>query len=269
VSVVFLDIDGTLCDFELRVPSSAAGAVRAARRNGHQVVLTTGRSRAEVYPQLWELGVDGLIGGNGMYIEHHGDVLADRVMPRDAVDETVAWMQARGIGFYLESRNGLFASDRLVERATFIFGEDTLEHRQKFMSFLPDLIYGGELSRDDVAKISFVLNPDHLDDARRAFGDRLAVSTWSGSGQRQEFGEFALPGVNKVHAIQALLATLPGVERTFAFGDAESDRAMIEFCDVGVAMGNAPDDLKAVADHVAQAVDQDGLALAFRDLGLT
>jgi hydroxymethylpyrimidine pyrophosphatase-like HAD family hydrolase len=44
---------------------------------------------------------------------------------------------------------------------------------------------------------------------------------------------------------------------------------MIEFCDVGVAMGNAPDDLKAVADHVAQAVDQDGLALAFRDLGLT
>jgi Cof subfamily protein (haloacid dehalogenase superfamily) len=269
VSVVFLDIDGTLCDYELRVPPSAARAIRAARRDGHQVFLTSGRSRAEVYPHLWEIGFDGLIGGNGMYIEHHGDVLADRVMPRDAVDEAVAWMHARGIGFYLESSNGLFASDRLVERATFLFGEDTPEHRQKFMSFLPDLIYGGELSRDDVAKISFVLNPDHLDEARRAFGDRLMVSTWSVSGQRQEFGEFALPGVNKVHAIQALLATLPGVERTYAFGDAESDRAMIEFCDVGVAMGNAPDDLKAVADHVAQDVDQDGLALAFQDLGLT
>lgn len=131
------------------------------------------------------------------------------------------------------------------------------------------MIFDGELRRDDVAKISFVLNPDHFEAAVQAFGDRLKVTTWSASGNRPEFGEFAVSGVDKVHAVRDLLATLPEVERTYAFGDAASDRAMIEFCDVGVAMGNTPEELKAIADHVAPSVTEDGLAEAFKCLGLT
>lgn len=269
MKVVFLDIDGTLVDYELQVPVAAVEAVRAARARGHEVYLTTGRSRAEVYPELWDIGFDGLIGGNGMYIERAGVVLADRAMQLADVVETVAWMQERGIGFYLESRNGLFANDLLVQRATFVFGSDTPEHREKFQGFMPDMVYGADLERDDVAKISFVLDPDHLDEALATFGDRLKVTTWSASGRRPEFGEFAVPGVDKVHAVQDLLAALDGVEATYAFGDAASDRAMIEFCDVGVAMGNAPEELKAVADHVTTDVTENGLALAFKELGLT
>lgn len=269
MGVVFLDIDGTLVGYQLRVPASAVEAVRAARRNGHQVYLTTGRSRAEVYPELWEIGFDGLIGGNGMYVERDGVVLADRAMARDDVVAAVEWLQARGIGFYLESKNGLFGNDLLVPAATFVFGGDTQEHRDRIRSFFPDMIFDGELRRDDVAKISFVLNPDHFEAAVQAFGDRLKVTTWSASGNRPEFGEFAVSGVDKVHAVRDLLATLPEVERTYAFGDAASDRAMIEFCDVGVAMGNAPEELKAIADHVAPSVTEDGLAEAFKCLGLT
>ena len=80
MKIVFLDIHGTLVDYELRVPASAVQAVRAARAHGHEVYLTTGRSRAEIYPELWDIGFDGLIGGNGMYIERAGVVLADRAM---------------------------------------------------------------------------------------------------------------------------------------------------------------------------------------------
>ena len=50
--ILFLDVDGTLVDYEGRLPSSAVTVIRAARCKGHRVYLCTGRSRAEVYPPL-------------------------------------------------------------------------------------------------------------------------------------------------------------------------------------------------------------------------
>ncbi|MDK2829903.1 MAG: hypothetical protein PWP67_2733 [Clostridium butyricum] len=47
--VIFLDVDGTLCNDEGFVPESAKEAVRSARKNGHKVYLCTGRSKAEIY----------------------------------------------------------------------------------------------------------------------------------------------------------------------------------------------------------------------------
>jgi len=64
--IVFLDVDGTLVDYENHLPDSAVIAIRAARANGHRVYICTGRSRAEVYPELWDIGFDGMIGGNGI-----------------------------------------------------------------------------------------------------------------------------------------------------------------------------------------------------------
>ena len=50
--IIFLDVDGSLVDYEGRVPVSAVEAVRGARANGHKVYICTGRSRAEVYPEI-------------------------------------------------------------------------------------------------------------------------------------------------------------------------------------------------------------------------
>jgi HAD superfamily hydrolase (TIGR01484 family) len=49
--IIFLDVDGTLVDYEGRVPASAVEAIRRARAAGHRVYLSTGRSRAEVYAE--------------------------------------------------------------------------------------------------------------------------------------------------------------------------------------------------------------------------
>lgn len=73
--LIFLDVDGTLVNYENHLPDSAIAAIRAARKNGHRVYLSTGRSRAEIYPELWAIGVDGLIGGNGSYVEDDQQVL--------------------------------------------------------------------------------------------------------------------------------------------------------------------------------------------------
>ena len=60
--IIFLDVDGTLVDYENQLPDSAVAAVRRARENGHRVYICTGRSRAEIYPELWEIGLDGICG---------------------------------------------------------------------------------------------------------------------------------------------------------------------------------------------------------------
>lgn len=115
--IIFLDVDGTLVDYQNRLPDSAALAVRKARANGHRVYLCTGRSRAEIYPNLWELGINGLLGGNGSYVEDDGQVIMHQLLSLDQCRRVVDWLHARGLEFYLESNNGLFASERFEEVA--------------------------------------------------------------------------------------------------------------------------------------------------------
>lgn len=82
------------------------------------------------------------------------------------------------------------------------------------------------------------------------------------------FGDLGVKGITKAHAIDRLLAHL-GANRqdTIAFGDAAVDIPMLEYCAVGVAMGNGSEDIKAVAGIVTGDVE-DGLARAFERLGL-
>ena len=108
--IVFLDVDGTLVDYENHLPDSAVIAIRAARANGHRVYICTGRSRAEVYPELWDIGLDGMIGGNGSYVEDSGKIVMHQRITRDQCRQSVDWLHGRDLAFYLESNNGLFAS---------------------------------------------------------------------------------------------------------------------------------------------------------------
>ena len=58
--IIFIDVDGTLVDYENKLPASADKAIKQARKNGHRVYICTGRSKAEVYPYLWDIGLDGM-----------------------------------------------------------------------------------------------------------------------------------------------------------------------------------------------------------------
>ena len=51
---------------------------------------------------------------------------------------------------------------------------------------------------------------------------------------------------------------------TIAFGDAENDIDMLEYAGVGVAMGNAQECVKRIADYVTSSVDEDGIEKALR-----
>lgn len=272
---VFLDIDGTLCNYKGIVPPSAIAAVRSARQAGHLVVLCTGRSRAEIYPDLWDIGVDGLIGGNGNYVEFHEKVLLHQLISAADAREIVDWLHERVLEFFLESNNGLFASEHLETAGEPVIrayaegkGQNdaaSLTVREAF----PEMIFDGELYRDDLNKVSFILKDfQDFQDAAARF-PHLKAGTWGGKGEHALFGDLGVAGISKATAMQVFIDHA-GItaENTIAFGDATVDIPMFEFARTGVAMGNAGDGAKEAADMVTDDVDADGLAHALRKLGL-
>ena len=273
--IIFLDVDGTLVDYECNLPESAVTAVRKARENGHRVYISTGRSKAEVYQNLWDIGLDGMIGGNGSYVEDHDKVIMHQLITKEQCCRIVDWLHSRKLEFYLESNNGLFASEHFEE----VCQESLQEYcRRKGKTdvekitvrhIFPEMIFDGELYRDDLNKVSYKLNTyqDFLD-TKEQFPD-MENGTWGGAGETALFGDLGVKGITKGNAIACLLEYL-GVDKkdTIAFGDAKNDIPMLEYCEIGVAMGSGGEEVKAMADMVTDAVDEDGLYNAFVKLGL-
>ena len=54
--IIFIDVDGTLLDYENKLSQSAVIAIQQTRANGHKVYICTGRSKAEVYDYIWDIG---------------------------------------------------------------------------------------------------------------------------------------------------------------------------------------------------------------------
>ncbi|ESV54570.1 HAD family hydrolase [Streptococcus agalactiae LMG 14747] len=274
---IFLDVDGTLVDYDNTIPESAVTAIRQARQNGHKVYVCTGRSRAEMQPEIWDIGIDGMIGGNGSYVEDQGQVIMHQLISKEDTKHIVDWLHSRGLEFYLESNNGLFASENFRDAARPVLREYSLRKGrtqeevkdQEAEDALHGLVYGGELYRDDLNKVSFILSDyqDHLD-AIEEFPN-LEAHTWGGRGETALFGDLGVKDINKAHAIDVLLNHL-GVDRqdTIAFGDAKIDIPMLDYCKIGVSMGNGGPEILSMADMITDDVADDGLYNAFAKLGL-
>lgn len=272
---IFLDVDGTLVSYENILPDSAVEAIHQAQANGHKVFTVTGRSKAEMYKEILDIGFDGYVGGNGNYIEVDGEIIYHKHLTGEETRRIVDWLLERNLEFYLEANSGLYGSSGFRER-----GRQTVQdyvaykgnrnpHDVSVESAFPEMLFDQDLYRDDINKISFILESyqDYLD-AKEAFPD-YQVGTWGGHGEHALFGDVALANITKETAIKDLLAHENiDVKDTFAFGDAKIDIPMFNICETGVAMGNGGDEIKAVADYITDAVEDDGLYNAFKHFNL-
>ena len=82
-------------------------------------------------------------------------------------------------------------------------------------------------------------------------------------------GEITVTGITKAAGCRRMCDVL-GVDLKdcYAFGDSMNDEAMLKECGTGICMGNGDPRLKAAADHVTSAIDEDGLIRAFTYFGL-
>lgn len=277
VKIIFLDVDGTLVDYDNRIPESAVKAIRLAREKGHKVYVCTGRSRAEMQPEIWDIGIDGMIGGNGSYVEDNEEVVMHQLISKEEAKHIVDWLHSRGLEFYLESNNGLFASENFKEAARPVLREYSLRKGkteeevkdQEAEDALHGLIYGGELYRDDLNKVSFILSDyqDYLDSIEEF--PNLEAHTWGGRGETALFGDLGVKDINKALAVDVLLNHLGAEQKdTIAFGDAKIDIPMLDYCQIGVSMKNGGPEILEMADMVTDDVEEDGLYNAFEKLGL-
>lgn len=273
--IVFLDVDGTLIDYETKCPASAADAVAKARANGHRVYICTGCSKAEIMQRdLPEL--DGMIGANGGYIEDAGQVVMHQSLSVDECRHIVDWCNERHLGFYLEANSGMYINSWFVEQAPatmrmYAMGKGADEERADAAaaSFINGMTRTDDLYRSDVNKVSFILSSyqDHLD-SKLEF-PTLEANTWGGKGELALFGDLGPKGITKKHAIEVLLEHLGAKqEDTISFGDAKIDLSMFELCAYNVAMGNGGPEIKEAADYITDDVNEDGLYHAFEYLGL-
>lgn len=275
--IVFLDVDGTLIDYEAKCPDSAKEAVRKAREAGHKVYICTGCSKAEILQRDLP-ALDGMIGGNGAYVEDDGQVVMHQGLTAQQTRDIVDWCRKRGLGLYLESNAGMFCDDNMIVQGpeamvkyTMGKGADLSQAKDSSSQFLSQMIHlpYEDMGRDDVNKISFILSAyqDHLDSATR-FPDLIA-NTWGGKGEHALYGDLGPEGITKKHAIEVLLTHLGAdTADTISFGDAKIDLSMFELCAYNVAMGNGGPEIKAAADLVTADVNDDGLYKAFESLGL-
>lgn len=273
--IIFIDVDGTLVNYENHLPQSAVMAITAARKNGHKVFISTGRSKAEVYQNIWNIGIDGMIGGNGSYVEVGEKIVFQKHITLDQCNEIVDWLNEKGLVFYLECNSGLYASRHFETLALEAIREyarrknsHDVEH-MKVTDAYPDMIFNNTTYRNDVNKISYVLNSYHdfLETKERFPGYKHG--TWGGEYDKALFGDIGLSGIDKAKAIEYVLSELgANKEQTIAIGDAKIDIPMLEYCQIGIAMGNGGNEIKSIADYITDDVDEDGLYKAFEYLKL-
>lgn len=280
--IAFLDVDGTIIDTGERIAPSTIEAIRTARANGHLVYICTGRADIEIYPFIREIGFDGAISAGGGFATVGEELVIARTMPEDAVARMVAFYESAGYDFYLQSYRELFPSpgvhDRfasyLVEDAVRIHGAHsaeagavaTAEEHPALRAFADVRPY----DFSGIAKSVFLASDmDAYDRVVDALGDEFHVITGTIPHLGRGSGEVTLGGVNKGTTIVQLLEHL-GLElsASIGIGDSSNDVEMLELCGVGIAMGNATDEIKSHADEVTTAVLHDGIWNAFRTHGL-
>ena len=270
--ILFFDLDGTLWNREEKIPESACEAIRLARKNGHEVWINTGRSRAFVYqPQLFALGLDGAVTGAGTMIEtcregcgdlslnwKENSLLLYDEIGKELSDETVRLLKKHRFYSILEGRDNLYCD---VEP----FGDDPFVRRvaQKMgKRMLPVTGYEGKWS---FVKVSCELR-DAVQREEALIWLRMYYEVFE---HNENVIELVPLGHTKGSGLIAVCQKrgIP-VENSIVFGDGRNDVEMFDAAGVAVAMGNGTEIAFEHADMVTESYDRNGVFLAMQRLGV-
>lgn len=252
---MFFDIDGTLVSFKSHtVPESARRAIARLREQGVKVFIATGRLMKHV-AIVNDIEVDGYITVNGGYcITSAGEVIFESAFPRATVERVIDLSEQYGFDLNVMTHQDMYVSsmgERVKKIASMINIMPTVADVRAIAATQPVVQMCPYISRELEQEIMPLL-PDCV-----------------GSRWIETFMDLNVRGVDKSLGIQQVMNYYGlTMAEAMAFGDGGNDLPMVRDAAVGVAMGNASDELKAVADYITSSVDEDGVSRALEHFGL-
>ncbi|GAA0086485.1 Cof-type HAD-IIB family hydrolase [Clostridium sp. CTA-7] len=272
--LIFIDVDGTLCDLAGEVPKSAREAIQEARDNGHLVYICTGRSKPEINDDIESIGFDGMICAGGGYVEVDGETLMHRKMPEEFVIRLIEYFNKYDIAYYIESNDGLFGSlnckDAILGQVTNGLNENSKAYEEaieeiKWFNEILDKHKDKQIDYNNVNKISFISNGHPYEDVFNTFNKDLELYHNTVPQFGPESGEVGIKGISKYTAIKFVIDYLNiDKSNTLAYGDGENDIEMFRCVSHGVAMENAKPKLLEIADEVTYSASNDGIYFSFK-----
>lgn len=260
IKALFLDIDGTLVSFHThQVPASTIEALSRARARGVRIFIATGRSPL-IINNLGELQkrdlIDGYVTVNGSYCIIGKEVVYKGAMPVADVKAILDFCTAHGCPCIVVGEHDLC----VVNHRPLV---DELFHDFLKVDYLPRRTVEEALQMGDI----FQLTPFIDVEQEREIMSRLPGCE---SGRwYPAFTDVTARGNNKQKGIDEIIRPLGiALEETMAFGDGGNDISMLRHAGMGVAMGNAKDDVKAAAKYVTDTVDNDGILKALQHFGV-
>jgi Cof subfamily protein (haloacid dehalogenase superfamily) len=217
-------------------------------------VLVTGRMFQSVRRYALEAGLDDPV------VCYQGAVVAEpttgrwllhQPIPLELARETIAVLNDEGFGLNCYVGDELYVSEVTPEARRYA------DFQQLELHPVGDLL---EWISEPPTKLVVIGDPEVLDDLEQAmlarFDGRLYISK-----SLPYFLEFASPEVTKATGLEFLSEHLGFKrERTVAFGDGENDIELVDWAGYGVAVENAHEQVKEVADLVCPSVDEEGVA---------
>lgn len=263
--IIFIDVDGTLVGNDGVLAKSTLWACEQLKKKGHKLYLSTGRSKAELHANIMAIGFDGFICAGGSYLEDHGEVLMHLVMEQADIRAIVDALDSYQMDYFVECSGGLYASENCIPHLMKLMQIEKVKDHP----FTACLINSRDYYDKDVSKICFLEGSQSYQRIADQFKDRFEIIPCTVPVFGKESGEIAIKGVSKSKTILKLLEHLNAdLSQTIAIGDGGNDIDMIKLCNLGIAMGNAKESLKQVADFVTDDLEHDGFANAFIKAGL-
>lgn len=270
IRVIALDIDGTLTNSKKEITPKTKAALKKAQEDGIRLVIASGRPDRGLKQYVEELELDkhhGLcvcFNGARVFDSQTGEVLFNETMQIEQAKNVLEHMKKFKVSPVLYKGDCMYVADQANATVTYKGNElDVVEYEANNCHYriceVEDL---AAIADWEPNKILTAGDPAYLkeyfEEMREPFQDTLNAMFTA-----DFYYEFTPKGIDKAKALDTVLTAM-GYQREemIAFGDSENDESMIKYAGIGVAMANATDELKAVADEITLSNEEDGIAAA-------
>ncbi len=269
IRLLALDIDGTIAGESNDIREPVLKAIRAAQKKGVQVVIATGRMFRSALRFHQQVGSNlPLIAYQGAWMQSPGSGKPDRhwSVPRERVLSLLDYFEQPDLRSLLSVH--FYINDELYVRE---ITPETKAYAER--SGIQPIAVGdlrSTLSTEPTKVLALSDDIDLIDQLLGSLQTQYTPAELYLTKSVATFFEATNPAANKGAAVRYLAEDVLGLtaDNVMAIGDNFNDVEMLEYAGVGVAMGNGPEAVQAIAQWVAPSVELDGAAAAIEEFVL-